>query len=254
MRRRRAAWLTAFVVLAAGAAGCTTSAGPTEIQESTARNATLGLSGYGATATASPVETRRVYDRSAAWEGGGERNLTVVSHAGVYRAADERAGENASATERNGSAAGRSASTAETPSGAGSDGTPAGTVVVYTTPAEPYVGADNPRGLSAVDLAALATRSVDVAPPGTASEGEYAASLLNRSATVDRVVDAEGETAGHVARVVDDETFVVVVVVGDVDEASVERILAGVTIEPTSRDGTGFQSAEGPATRPTDPD
>jgi hypothetical protein len=174
-------------------AGCVTTADqPTE---TTTRNATLSLTGYDRTASASPVETRLVWDRSESWENPGEQNVTIVSRAHAYRGVER-----------------------------------ADTVVVYTTPAEQYVGPDHLRSMSASRLAALATRSVDAQPVGTTPGGNYTARLLGDNTTVRTLSDAETTRTTHVAYTVDDQTFVVVVVSGETDRSTVGRVLEGVRL------------------------
>jgi hypothetical protein len=175
-------------------AGCSTTALPTD---EPARNATLSLSGYERTGTASPVETRTFWDRSKSWEDPGNRTAAITSRANTYR--------NAS----------------------GGDA-----VVVYTTPTKRYVGDDRVRSLSAPNMTALATRAVEspaFSPDGEAGPG-YPASLLDEAVTVRTVTDGNGTTTAHVAHVVRDDVTVVVVVTGDADRATVERVLAGVTL------------------------
>jgi hypothetical protein len=173
------------------AAGCTTAALPTETP---ARNATLSLPEFERTDDATVVETRVFWDRSKSWEDPGNRSVNVTSRVRAYRDAGDTS------------------------------------VVVYTTPRKQYVGDDRVRALSAPALADLATRSVGVGPLGDGSGPTFDASLLGRNATVRTVVDADGTTTGHVARVTRDGVVVVVVVAGGADRRTVERVLDGVAL------------------------
>ena len=179
------------LVLVVLTAGCGTTAYPTHEPE---QNATL--SGYDPGSGASPVETRAFWDRSSNWEDPDVRNATVTSRAYTYR--------NVSGGE----------------------------AVVYTTPKRPYVESDRPRSMSPVELAALATRSVDTPSPGTDSRQVFTGTLLDREAPVRAVTDGDGPTTGYVAHVVTSDAVVVVVVVvtGDADRRTVERVLGNVTL------------------------
>ena len=178
------------LVLVVLTAGCGTTAYPTD---EPVRNATL--SGSEPAAGASPVETRAFWDRSSNWEDPRVRNATVTSRTHVYR--------NVS----------------------GADG-----VVVYTTPKKPYVKADRPRSMSPVELAALATRSVETPSPGTDSRQVFTGTLLDREVPVRALTDGDGPTTGYVAHVANSDAVVVVVVTGDADRRTVERVLGNVTL------------------------
>jgi hypothetical protein len=155
------------------------------------RNASLATSTYEPVGTASPAETRRVWDRSKSWEDPGVRNATVVSHALAYRYDDTR-------------------------------------VVVYTTPAEPYADPDRIRTYAPAELATLAGGSVGVVPDG-GSTGGYPGTLLGENVTVGTLVDGDRPTA-HVARV-DQAGAIVVVVVTGADRAETDRVLSAVTLD-----------------------
>lgn len=180
------------VVLLVLTAGCGTTAQETD---EPVRNATLSVSGYDPIADASPVETRAFWDRTSNWEDPDVRNVTVTSRTRTYH--------NLSGAD---------------------------TVVVYTTPKRPYVQADRPRSMSPVELAALATRPVDVDPAGTDSRPGHTASLLDRNVTVHTLTDVDGITTGYVASVATSDAVVVVVVDGDADSRTVDRVLGGVTL------------------------
>jgi len=180
------------VVLLVLTAGCGTTA---QLTDEPARNATLSLSGYERTADAAPVETRAFWDRSSTWEDPRVRNVTVTSRTHTYR-----------------------------------NVTGADAVVVYTTPKKPYVKADRPRSMSPVELAGLATRSVDTPPLGTDSREAYPASLLDTNVTVRALTGADGTPTGHVAHATTSDAVIVVVVVGDADRRTVGRVLGRVTM------------------------
>lgn len=188
---RRPELRVAALALLVVTAGCGTTA---QLTDEPRRNATLS-SGYGSTANVSPVETRAFWDRSSTWEDPRVRNVTVTSRTNAYR--------NLSGADA---------------------------AVVYTTPKKPYVKADRPRSMSPAELADLATRSVDVAPVGSESRRAYPASLLDGNVTVQALVDADGTTTGYVAHATTSDAVVVVVVVGDADRATVERVLGRVTM------------------------
>jgi hypothetical protein len=182
----------ALVVVIALAAGCSATAQPTDEPR---RNATLSLESYEQASEAAPVETRVFWDRSKNWEDPGHRNVTVTSHAREYH--------NLSGTD---------------------------TVVVYTTPKKRYAESDSVRSLPAPDLADLATRSVGVPPIGNNSGSAYRASLLAQNVTVRTVTDDAGDATGYVARTVREDAIVVVVVAGEAEKPTVERVLDGVTL------------------------
>ena len=163
-----------------------------ELTDEPRRNATLP--GQEPTANASPVAERAFWDRSSTWEDPRVRNVTVTSRTYTYR--------NLSGAD---------------------------TVVVYTTPKKPYVQADRPRSMSPAELAALATRSVESPPPGTDSRPTGAAPLLDRNVTVQALSDAEGPTS-YVAHATTSDAVVIVVVSGDADDRTIERVLDGVTL------------------------
>jgi len=188
------------VVLLVLTAGCGTTA---ELTDEPGLNATLSASGYERTADESPVETRAFWDRTSNWEDPDVRNLTVTSRTRAYH--------NLSGAD---------------------------TVVVYTTPKRPYVEADRPRSMSPVELAALATRPVEIGPVGTDSRPSHTASLLDRNVTVHALTDTDGTTTEHVASVATGDAVVVVVVVGDADRRTVDRALGGVTLSG------GFEAGE----------
>lgn len=187
-------YVASLLVVLALTAGCSTTALPTE---EPVRNATLSSSGYERAGAAAPVETRLFWDRSKSWEDPGNRTAAITSRANTYR--------NASGADR---------------------------VVVYTTPTKRYVGDDRIRSLSAPNMTALAVRSVEIpgASFGNDSGPSYRASLLDEEVTVRTVTDDDGTTTGHVAHVVRDDVIVIVVVTGDADRATVERVLGGVTL------------------------
>lgn len=189
--RRRELGAVAVVLLIL-TAGCGTTA---ELTDEPVRNATLSVSGYEQTADASPVETRAFWDRRSNWEDPDVRNLTVTSRTRTYH--------NLSGAD---------------------------TVVVYTTPKRPYVEADRPRSMSPVELAALATQAVETSLVGNDSQPGHTASLLDRNVTVHALTDTDGATTGHVASVATSDAVVVVVVVGDTDGRTVDRVLGGVTL------------------------
>jgi hypothetical protein len=195
-------YVACLVVVIVLTAGCSTSALPAE---QPVRNATLSLSDYERTGAASPVETRTFWDRSKSWEDPGNRTATITSRANAYR--------NTSGAEA---------------------------VVVYTTPTKRYVGADRIRSLSAPDMARLATGATEAptAPLGNDTGRSYRGSLLGEEVTVRTVIDDTGTTTGHVAHVVRDDVIVIVVVGGEADRATVERVLDAVTLfEGLSTDG-----------------
>ncbi|GGJ02509.1 hypothetical protein GCM10008995_10370 [Halobellus salinus] len=173
-------------------AGCGTTAYPTDNPE---QNATLP--GYDPGSDVSPVETRAFWDRSSNWEDPDVRNATVTSRAYAY------------------------------PTLRGTDA-----AVVYTTPKKPYVESDRPRSMSPVELAALATRSVDTPLPGTDSRRVFSGTLLDREVPVQALTDGNGTTTGYVAHVATSDAVVVVVVVvaGGADRRTVTRVLSNVTL------------------------
>lgn len=185
-----------LVVVIALTAGCSATGQPADEPK---RNATLSLSGYEHTGGASSIERRVFYDRSRSWENPGNRTVVATSRASTY--------SNASGTD---------------------------TAVVYTTLNRPYVGSDRVRSLPAPDMADLATRPVETRPLGNASGSSYRAVLLDEEATVRTVTRAGDETTAHVAHVTRDDAIVVVVVVGDVDRSTAERVLGGVTLRGSS--------------------
>ncbi len=172
------------------AAGCGATAQPTD---EPVRNATL--SGHDPAADASPVETRAFWDRTSNWEDPRTRNATITSRTRTYH-----------------------------------DVHGADAVVVYTTPKKPYVRADRPRSMSPAGLAALATRSADVPPVGTDSRPAGTASLLGGNVTVHALSGAGGADPGRVASTTTNDAVVVVVVIGDADPQTVERVVGGVTM------------------------
>jgi hypothetical protein len=187
--------LVVAVALVALTAGCTAGADrPVQTPE---RNATLSLSGYERTHTVSTVETRGVWDRSKNWEDPGERNMSIHSRAHAYRAPGDT----------------------DSPS-----------VVVYTTPNVRYTGADRLSSMSPADLAALATTPVGDAPAGTARNGSHTARLLGDRVSVRTLVDPSGTPTAHVATATDPGVAVIVVVSGEADRATIDRILEGVTL------------------------
>ena len=186
---RRRELRVAVVALILLTAGCGTTA---ELTDEPRRNATL--SGYDPAANTSPVAERAFWDRSSTWEDPRVRNVTVTSRTYTYR---NRSGADA--------------------------------VVVYTTPKKPYVQADRPRSMSPVELAALATRSVDSPPLVTDSRPAASASLLDRNVTVQALSDA-GDTTGYVAHATTSDAVVIVVVSGDADDRTIERVLDSVTL------------------------
>lgn len=181
-----------LIVLVALTAGCSATGQPADETE---RNATLSLPGYEQTGDASPVETRFFWDRSKSWENPGNRSVTVTSHAATY--------SNLSGTD---------------------------TAVVYTTLNKPYVGSDRLRSLPAPDLADLATRSVETRPIGNTSDSSYRATLFDNEVTVRTVTDAGNDTTVHVAQGTRGDALVVVVVAGDVERSTVDRVLGSVTL------------------------
>lgn len=181
-----------LVFVLALTAGCSASGQPADEPR---RNASLSLPEYERTGAATSVETRVFWDRSKSWEDPGNRTGEITSHALAYR--------NSSGTD---------------------------TVVVYTTPRKRYVGTDSVRSLPAPEMADLATRSVETPPLGDATGRSYRASLFGENVTVRTVTDAANGTTGHVTHIVGDDAIVVVVVVGDVDRTTVERVLEGVTL------------------------
>jgi hypothetical protein len=189
---RRPGPLAAVAVLLVLTAGCGTTA---ELTDTPSGNASLSVAGYEPIADTSPVETRAFWDRSSTWEDPRVRNVTVTSRTRTYH--------NASGAD---------------------------TVVVYTTPKKPYVKADRPRSMSPAELAALATRSVDLPALGPDSRPTRDASLLDRNVTVHTLSTSDGTPTGHVASVATSDAVVVVVVLGDVDAGTLERVLAGVTL------------------------
>ena len=78
MSGRYAAWLVLVIVLAAG---CSATGQPADEPE---RNATLSLSGYEHTGSASSVEKRVFYDRSKSWENPGNQTVIATSYASTY--------------------------------------------------------------------------------------------------------------------------------------------------------------------------
>lgn len=188
----------ALVVVIALTAGCSVTAQPTDEPR---RNATLSLPSYEQVDEAAPVETRAFWDRSENWEDPGYRNVTVTSRARAYR--------NLSGTD---------------------------TVVVYTTPKKRYAESDRVRSLSAPDLTDLATRSVDVPPLGDNSGPTDRGSLLDENVTVRTITDPGGNATGYVTRVARDDAVVVVVVAGEVDGPTVQRVLDGVTLSGVAAD------------------
>lgn len=187
--------LVVVVALVALTAGCTAGADrPVQTPE---RNATLSLSGYEQTRVVSTVETRGVWDRSKNWEDPGERNMSIHSRAHAYRAPGD---------------------------------TDPASVVVYTTPNLRYTGADRLSSMSPADLAALATGPVGDAPTGTARNGSHTARLLGDRVSVRTLVDASGDPTAHVATATDPGVAVVVVVSGETDRATLDRVLEGVTL------------------------
>ena len=180
----------AVVALLVLTAGCGATVQPTD---QPVRNATL--SENEPAADASPVETRAFWDRTSNWEDPRVRNVTVTSRTRTYR-----------------------------------DAGGADAVIVYTTPKKPYVKADRPRSMSPVELATLATRSTDIPWTGTDSRPAHTASLLDRNVTVHALTDTGGTATGHVASVATGDAVVVVVVVGDADTQTVDRVLDGVTM------------------------
>jgi hypothetical protein len=189
---RRRELRVAVVALILLTAGCGATAEPTDEPQ---RNATLSLSGYDPAANASPVTERAFWDRSSTWEDPRVRNVTVTSRTHTYR--------NLSGADA---------------------------VVVYTTPKKPYVQADRPRSMTPGELAALATRSVDTPRLGTDSRPAGSASLLDQNVTVQALSDAGAPTTGHVAHITTSDAVVIVVVVGDADDRTIERVLDGVTL------------------------
>jgi len=182
----------ALVVIIALTAECSVTAQPTDEPR---RNATLSLSSYEQIGAAAPVETRVFWDRSKNWEDPGYRNVTIISRTHTYR--------NLSGTD---------------------------TAVVYTTPRKRYAESDRVRSLSASNLTDLATRSVEVPPLGNNSGPTYRGSLLDRNVTVRTITDTGGNATGYVTRVARDDVVVVVVVAGEADRPTVQRILDGVTL------------------------
>lgn len=176
-------------------AGCSAGAPPTD--EPT-RNATLSLSGYERTADASPVDTRLFWDRTSNWEDPENRSVNVTSRVRTYR--------NLSGAD---------------------------TVVVYTTPEKPYVGADRIRPMSAAERARMATRSAEFPRFGNDTDRTYTASVLDRERTVQVLADPEGAATTHVTHVSRRDAVVVVVIDG-ADRSTVERVLGSVSF----RDGT----------------
>lgn len=185
-----------LIVVVALTAGCSATGQPADEPK---RNATLSLSDYEHAGGASSVERRVFYDRSKSWENPGNRTVMATSQVSTY--------SNASGTD---------------------------TAVVYTTLNRPYVGSYRVRSLPAPDMADLATRPVETRPLGNASGSSYRAVLLNEEVTVRTVTPAVDETTAHVAHVTRDDAIVVVVVVGDVDRSTVERVLGGVTLRGSS--------------------
>ena len=183
---------TWLVVIVALAAGCSATA---QVTDEPTRNATLSLPGYEQTDGVSSVETRVFWDRSKTWENPGNRSVRVTSHTYTYR--------NSSGTD---------------------------SVVVYTTPKKRYVGSDRLRSLPASDLADLATRSADVRPPGNDSGPSYRTSLLGTDVTVQTITHDVNDTTDYVAHAARDDAIVVVVVIGEADQSTVERVLGGVTL------------------------
>jgi hypothetical protein len=192
-RRRVSRRYAAWLVVAiALTAGCGATA---QLTDEPTRNATLSLPAYEQTDGVSSTETRVFWDRSKTWENPGNRSVRVTSQTYTYR--------NSSGTD---------------------------TVVVYTTPRKRYVGSDQLRSLPAPDLADLVTRSADVRPPGNDSGPSYRSSLLDEGVTVQTITHDPNDTTGHVAHATRDDAIVVVVVVGEADRSTVERVLGGVTL------------------------
>jgi hypothetical protein len=89
-------------------------------------------------------------------------------------------------------------------------------------------------------MAGLATGSTEVPTPplGNDTGRSYRGSLLGEEVTVRMVIDDTGTTTSHVAHVVRDDVIIIVVVSGEADRATVERVLNGVTLfQGLSTDG-----------------
>lgn len=58
----------------------------------------------------------------------------------------------------------------------------------------------------------------------------HRSSLLDEGVTVQTITHEPNDTTGHVAHATRDDAIVVVVVVGEADRSTVERVLGGVTL------------------------